>query len=142
MITISETIITKQVSLLNHLNLNNHSFEFTLTETFAGGTLLHIANHLSYECSNDPILKEKFHNNYKKYRNLLFILMKKSKQTYDDKYFERNWNNIKNSWKGIKSLISLKTIASTVPTILFLDNGDTIPIPLILLTPLMITLPL
>ena len=29
--------------------------------------------------------------------------MKKIKQAYYDKYFERNWNNIKNTWKGIKS---------------------------------------
>ena len=53
----------------------------------------------------DPILKEEFHTNYKKYRN---------------------WNNIKNTWKGNKSLISLKTVASNVPTVLPLDNGDTI----------------
>ena len=77
----------------------------------------------------DPILKEEFHTNYKKYRNLLSTLMKKSKQAYYDKYFERNWNNIKNTWKGIKSLISLKTVASNVPTVLSLDNGDTITSP-------------
>ena len=52
--------------------------------------------------------------------------MKKSEQAYYDKYFERNWNNIKNTSKGIKSLIPLKTIASNVPTVLSLDNGDTI----------------
>ena len=40
----------------------------------------------------DPILKEEFHTNYKKYRNLLSTFMKKSKQTYYDKYFEINWN--------------------------------------------------
>ena len=55
--------------------------------------------------------------------------MKKSKQAYYDKYFERNWNNIKNTWKRIKSLISLKTVASNVPTVLSLDNGDTITNP-------------
>ena len=55
--------------------------------------------------------------------------MKKSKQAYYDKYFERNWNNIKNTWKGIKSFISLKTVASSVPTVLSLDNGDTITNP-------------
>ena len=77
----------------------------------------------------DPILKEEFHTNYKKYRNLLSTLMKKSKQAYYDKYFERNWNNIKNTWKGIRSLISLKTIASNVPTVLSLDNGDTVTNP-------------
>ena len=74
----------------------------------------------------DPILKEEFDTNYKKYRNLLSTLMKKSKQAYYDKYFEGNWNNIKNTWKGIKSLISLKTVAFNVPTVLSLDNGDTI----------------
>ena len=58
-ITISETRITKQVSLLNNLNLNNYSFEFSPTETSAGGTLLYIANHLSYKCHNDL-------NNHKK----------------------------------------------------------------------------
>ena len=36
--------MSKQVSLSNDLNLN-YSFEFTPTETFAGGTLLSIANH-------------------------------------------------------------------------------------------------
>ena len=55
--------------------------------------------------------------------------MKKSKQAYYDKYFEKNWNNIKNTWKGIKSLISLKTKASSVPTVLSHENGDTITNP-------------
>ena len=51
--TVTETRITKQVSLLNNLDLNNYSFEFNPTETSAGGTLLYIANHLSYKCRND-----------------------------------------------------------------------------------------
>ena len=55
--------------------------------------------------------------------------MKKSKQVYCQKYFERNWNNIKNTWKGIKSLIFLKAVASKVPTILSLDNSDSITNP-------------
>ena len=32
--------------------------------------------------NKDPILKTEFHTNYKKYRNLLYTLMKKSKQAY------------------------------------------------------------
>ena len=72
----------------------------------------------------DPKLKEEFHTNYKKYRNLLSTFMKKSKQVCYDKYFEKNWNNITNTWKGIKQLISLKTVASNVPTVLSIDNGD------------------
>ena len=38
----------------------------------------------------DPVLKEEFHTKYKKHRNLLSTLLKKSKQAYYDKYFERN----------------------------------------------------
>ena len=52
--------------------------------------------------------------------------MKKSKQAYYNKYFETNWNNIKNTWKGIKSLISLKSAASSAPTVLSCNNGNTI----------------
>ena len=52
-IAIGETRITKQASLSNNLNLNNYSFEFTPTETSAGGTLLYIANHLSHKCHSD-----------------------------------------------------------------------------------------
>ena len=55
--------------------------------------------------------------------------MKKSKQAYHDKHFERNWNNIRNTWNEIKSFISLKTVASSVPTVLSLDSGHTITSP-------------
>ena len=62
-IAISETRITRQVSLLNDLNLNDYSFEFTPTETSAGGTLLYIANHLSYKCRNNLNIYKKMNWN-------------------------------------------------------------------------------
>ena len=83
----------------------------------------------NFNNKKDPILKEESHANYKKYRNLLSTLVKKSNQAYYNKYFERYWNNIKNTWKGIKSLISLKTAASSVPTVLSVDNVNTITNP-------------
>ena len=46
-----------------------------------------------------PYTKKECHTNYQKFRNLLSTLMKKNKQAYYDKYFERNWNNVKNTWK-------------------------------------------
>ena len=55
--------------------------------------------------------------------------MKKSKQACYDKYFERNWNNIKNTWKGIKLLISLKTLAYNLPTVMSFNDGDTMTNP-------------
>ena len=51
-IAISETRTRKNISSLNNLNLNKYSFEFTPTKTSAGGTLLYIANYLSYKCRN------------------------------------------------------------------------------------------
>ena len=71
-IAISETRITKQVSLSNNLNFNNYSLEFTPTETSAGGTLLYIANHLSHKSCNDL-------NIYKK-NKLNLLLLKLSTQ--------------------------------------------------------------
>ena len=59
MILISETRITKQVSLLNNLNINSYSFESTPTQISTGGTLLYIANHLSYKCRNDLNIYDK-----------------------------------------------------------------------------------
>ena len=43
----------KKTSLTYNINLNNYSFVFTPTESTAGGTLLYIANHLSYKSRND-----------------------------------------------------------------------------------------
>ena len=50
---------------------------------------------------NDSIAKEEYLTNCKKYINLISSFMKKSKQDYYDKYFDRNWNEIKNTWKEI-----------------------------------------
>ena len=48
-----ETRITKNVSLTNNLTMNNFWFEFTPTDSSAGGTLLYIANHLPYKTCLD-----------------------------------------------------------------------------------------
>ena len=117
--------------LLKKINKYKLKFNFKPWITVASQKSISVKNKLLANVINkkDPILKEEFCTNYKKYRHLLSTPMKKSKQAYYDKYFERNWNNIKNRWKGIKSLISLKTVASSVPTVLSLDNGGTITNP-------------
>ena len=57
----------------------------------------------------DPQIKVVFHEQYKTHRNLLSTLMAQSKQTYYTKhYFKNIWNNIKNTWKGIKTIILIK----------------------------------
>ena len=78
--------------------------------------------------TKDSILKKECHTNYKKYRNLLSTFMNKINGLIRTDIL-KNVENIKNSWKGIKSLISLKTVASSIPTELPPDNGDTIANP-------------
>ena len=48
-IAVTETRIAKNISITNNLNIKNYYIEFTATESSAGGTLLYIANHLSYK---------------------------------------------------------------------------------------------
>ena len=47
LIAITETRITKKTYVTQNIELSNYSFEHTLTESSAGGTLLYIVNHLS-----------------------------------------------------------------------------------------------
>ena len=54
----SETRITRKTSLTSNRNLKNYSFEFTLTESNPGGTLLYIANHLSNKPRTDLSLNK------------------------------------------------------------------------------------
>ena len=49
--------------------------------------------------------------------------MKRSKQNYYSKYFESNLTNIKNTWKGIKSMISMRRSSSITLTLLTFQNG-------------------
>lgn len=49
---------------------------------------------------------------YKDYRNLLCTILKKTKTNYYSQYFESNWNNIKNAWKGSKSIFTIKNISA------------------------------
>ena len=54
--------------------------------------------------------------------------MKRSKQNYYKKYFEPDLNNSKNTWKGIKSIITMKNVISTVPrTLSHGENSITNP---------------
>ena len=48
--------------------------------------------------------------------------MQKSKQNYFKKYFESNIKNLKNTWKGIKTTLSLKSSASSSPNVVNFNN--------------------
>ena len=74
---------------------------------------------------SDPLIKQEVHLKYKCYRNLLLTIFKNSKQIYYEKFFQNNLNDIKNIWKGIRNLVSLKQ--STKSNIHLLShNNETI----------------
>ena len=66
----------------------------------------------------DLFQKNELHKNYKIYRNLISELMKRSKQNYSRKYFESNWTNTKNTWRGVKNIISMTSSSLATPTLL------------------------
>ena len=72
--------------------------------------------------AKDSQTKETFHRQYKDYRNMLSTLFKKSKSNYYKKYFRANMNNIKNTWKGTKSIITIKNLLILQKVYLAMDR--------------------
>ena len=73
--------------------------------------------------AKDAQIKERYHKEYTDYRNLLSIILKQSKTNYYKHYFESNWNSIKNTWKGIKSIITIKEISAGIFQSLSVDTA-------------------
>ena len=78
-----------------------------------------------YIRAKDEATKIKFHDKYKEYRNLLSTLMKKSKENYYNNFFQTNLKNIRNTWKGIKSLISNSDYGLFVPQNIYSNGTQT-----------------
>ena len=81
------------------------------------------------EGCKSPYIERENPIEYKNYRNLLSNLMKKSKQAYYNKCFEKNQNSIKNTWNEIQSLVCRKYVSSSAPTVLSCNNGNAITNP-------------
>ena len=50
--------------------------------------------------------------------------MKRSKTNYYNQYFAINWNNIKNTWKEIRSILNIKPNPSDIPKILNTNDSN------------------
>ena len=70
----------------------------------------------------DVALKSEVHFTYKKYRNLLSSLLKRSKQSHFTNYFQTKINDLQNTWKGIKNLVSMKRTSNSVPSVVNENN--------------------
>ena len=73
------------------------------------------------KCKN-KIMKEFHHNNYKNYRNLLSTLLKRAKEKYFTNFFNENIKDIKKTWKGIKTLVSMKQKNNDTPSLITKDE--------------------
>ena len=60
---------------------------------------------------------------------MLSTILKQSKTNYYNHYFETDWNSIKNIWKGLKSILNIKSISADIPKTLTVD-GATISNPM------------
>ena len=66
--------------------------------------------------------KDIYLQKYKQYRNLIVTLLRVSKRNYYHTFFETNKTNIKNTWNGIRELISLNKKQKTTVSKLTLNN--------------------
>ena len=66
--------------------------------------------------SNDINQINEIHIKYKQYRNLISTLLQRGKRSYFANFFNDNLNNLKNTWKGISNLISLKAVSHSFPS--------------------------
>ena len=75
-----------------------------------------------YIKTKNQVLKEQFHEKYKKLRNDIRELTRKSQKEYLQEYFSKNIKNIKNTWKGIKSVIKINTSNRSQPSSLLVNK--------------------
>ena len=66
--------------------------------------------------------KNLLHAKYKTLRNQIVSLCKQSKIDYYQNYFATNSNNLRNTWRGIKSIIHLDKKDKFLPTSLIINN--------------------
>ena len=87
---------------------------------------INVKNNLLKRFINQKIHKQRnfFMSNIKIIKTCCLPFLKKSKTSYYNQYFEANMNNIKNTWKGIKSIITIKNKSSDFPKCLS-SNGST-----------------
>ena len=63
-----------------------------------------------------------YFSSFKRYRNLVVGLCRRSKAKYFDDYFHQNAKNIRKIWKGVKEIVSLKSSSTSKPISLRIDD--------------------
>ena len=85
-------------------------------------------NYKKFIKAKDKNIKVEYHNQYKELRNKIVNLCRESKKLHYQNYFTENAYNIKNTWKGIKSIINIQNNIKLNPTSI-MDNNEVISDP-------------
>ena len=72
-------------------------------------------------CKN-IIKKRELHANYKNLRNTIVTLIRTSKKNHYQNFFFENTNNIRQTWKGIKSIINIRNTSKSCISSLKIDE--------------------
>ena len=59
--------------------------------------------------AKNEVIKNDYFVKYKLLRNKIVTLCRISKKLHYSKFFTENVNNLRNTWKGIKSIINIKS---------------------------------
>ena len=78
--------------------------------------------HKKFIKAKDEIIKNDYHKKYKELRNQILNKTRQSKKDYFHNFFEKNSNNIKNTWKGIKTIIHINNKSKSQPSSLLVNN--------------------
>ena len=76
-----------------------------------------------YINAKDPTRRESLHNEYKTLRNRITYIINVSKKSHYQQFFAENCNNIKKTWSGIKSIISIRHLSTNQPTSMMIEKS-------------------
>ena len=74
---------------------------------------------------NNPSIKVAKHSKYKNTGNVIIFKVKQSKKEYYQNYFQNLSKNVKKTWDGIKSIVTLKSKDKATPNLLMVNGNVT-----------------
>ena len=78
----------------------------------------------NFRREHDVLLKTNLYNDYKRMRNKIKNLIRKSKSDYYNSFFEENKTNIKKTWEGIREIVNISKKSKSSPSRLRHNNSD------------------
>jgi hypothetical protein len=78
-----------------------------------------------YIDAKDPVRKNQLHTDYKRLRNEVVAIIRRSNKMHYQKYFTENAGDIKKTWTGIKNVINISSKITGMPAAMLIDKKNT-----------------